>query len=1432
MNGIGALASRRTMCAVSPRQNYQTALIVCFLFSFFAASIVCAHNGSVAISSVVKNIEIDGKFGDWPEDVPWQSIGLNLYGDPESSDTDCVAEFRVGVDPVAMQLYVAVRVSDDSVIPKPTEGFSNWKTNDAAPIYLGMPKLSDNESITGTRSFSVLEHVIFYDPDGRAYSSECRFDLREANLEDLKSPFTVSFTAACIDKDNDGSFTTYFWSPEVDKAVSPNRRGDLIVCRADRGTVTGEMDDAESANLIGAILLDFEAVGNPLLKFRLRTNPGGNYTIQLPPGEYRRTGINVAPSKIRVEKNTTTIDQIDYRIPTSELVLLADHELPLRVTPGYDPILSKASGNAYFEMTKLNGLPDSRIRSISQDSEGALWLATESNLARFDGTRIRVYDESLASDVHAIWADEEHGRLWIAGTQQVGFIKDNQLTRFPLLKDRQANCIGPTHDERILIGTVSGLFLFDGETFEYHSQDQGLPNHLVTAVAADSKRGVTWIGTDQGLASFDGQSYQILNHNDGLADPRITSLFVDSQGILWVGTASSLYRYDGEFRLVRKHAEERIRYARSFTEMPDGTILVGNYEGTLRIPADYPVNDCELNVESIPCDAVFLDRDSQLWLGFEDGELRRQDQGLKKAYSSKNVHCSHLCSVGDHLWFLQVAPKKASKSWKAVKFDKASRHKVRGYPFPHKEDSDFAVTTFLATPNGAWAGTREHGVFQLIDGVWKQLELPAKSFTEVSSLYEDSRGRVWIATLRELYLLENDNISVQKIPGRPQSADILHVTESTNGFVAAATEEGIFVFEADSLVARYDESNILISNIVRGMVYDKDGVLWVTTFFGLQRIGEDGSRVFKSDDGLLDDKPGWFVQDWDDEFWCGSDAGVNRIAKRSGLVQYLLGKDGLGQCKISSVVADGESMWLAGEQGVWEYRRGSHRPRLAFDDIVTDESLGARDKIEITTDLKKVQFNFHAISLKDRQSGVIYEYRLADLDDAWKRTNETQATIDVPTAGTYRFEVRATDRDLFTSDTHSVEIKVSPPYGRLATQWGLIAACAGCVAFGMLYFARTRNEKQALARRVEERTAQLSDMERQLQQAQKMEALGTLASGVAHDFNNSLLAINGNAELALMSDSVAEKNELVSEVLSVTEQAADLTKSMLMFGGKTSSKKLVMDIRKSVLDAARMLRRTLPASIEFNCRVPGTPIYCEADLSQVQQVVLNLALNARDAMPHGGKLEIEVWESNGSAQLHVRDNGHGMSLETQDRIFEPFYTEKPRGKGTGLGLSVVHAIVEDHNGDVRVKSSVGESTEFTVTLPTKTTERVGETTQPTALIESRGRILIADDETTVLKMLAQALRQAGFDVDTCDNGLDFVRKFSADYDLVILDVDMPGKNGWDSLCEVRETNKHIAAIMISGLPNQSTQADERTTFIRKPFSLHEFTDTASTLLAR
>jgi two-component system, cell cycle sensor histidine kinase and response regulator CckA len=355
-------------------------------------------------------------------------------------------------------------------------------------------------------------------------------------------------------------------------------------------------------------------------------------------------------------------------------------------------------------------------------------------------------------------------------------------------------------------------------------------------------------------------------------------------------------------------------------------------------------------------------------------------------------------------------------------------------------------------------------------------------------------------------------------------------------------------------------------------------------------------------------------------------------------------------------------------------------------------------------------------------------------------------------------------------------------------------------------------------------------LESQLRQSQKLEALGQLAGGVAHDFNNVLAAIMGYAQLLLedLSPDDRQHHDL-AEIVRAAERAASITRQLLAFSRQQPFAAGPLDLVEVVHDLARMLRALLPATIALRVSPErGTPpIVVLADRSHIDQVIMNLVVNARDAMPDGGILSVHVRQvTTGEAQqvavLEVRDNGAGMSRDVLTHVFEPFFTTKPPGRGTGLGLSTVYGIVRQHSGSIDIDSIVGQGTTVTVRMPITTSGAAPITREPERVSAGGGgRVLVVEDETQVREVAERFLRRAGYDVLTAADGEAALAALTTNgpVDLVLTDSAMPGMRGEDLATAIGRVRPGLPVILMSGYTDPARPASKAVTaHIQKPFT--------------
>ncbi len=384
-------------------------------------------------------------------------------------------------------------------------------------------------------------------------------------------------------------------------------------------------------------------------------------------------------------------------------------------------------------------------------------------------------------------------------------------------------------------------------------------------------------------------------------------------------------------------------------------------------------------------------------------------------------------------------------------------------------------------------------------------------------------------------------------------------------------------------------------------------------------------------------------------------------------------------------------------------------------------------------------------------------------------------------------------------------------------------------------------------------------LEEQLRQSQKMEAVGQLAGGVAHDFNNLLTIVRGN--LDLLRDDVSlsrDAHELLDEVGRAAARAADLTRQLLAFGRKQTLRVSVFDLGETLTGIEPMLRRVIGANITLSADRDASATPVRADRGQLDQVVMNLVLNARDAMPAGGSIRLttrlvrvseartvalgDVMPAGAYAELAVADKGSGIASDDLSRIFEPFYTTKPVGQGTGLGLAMVHGIVRQSHGFIDVESARGIGTTMRLLFPVAVEGAVAKAAvQPPAVAPAptpgSQTILVAEDETAVRRLIKTLLRREGYTILEAANGreaLEIIGSHPGPIHLVVSDVMMPELTGTALSRELRKERPELPVLLISGYTTPEGLGEAELAgggFLGKPFTIDALSEAVRTAIA-
>jgi PAS domain S-box-containing protein len=427
--------------------------------------------------------------------------------------------------------------------------------------------------------------------------------------------------------------------------------------------------------------------------------------------------------------------------------------------------------------------------------------------------------------------------------------------------------------------------------------------------------------------------------------------------------------------------------------------------------------------------------------------------------------------------------------------------------------------------------------------------------------------------------------------------------------------------------------------------------------------------------------------------------------------------------------------------------------------------------------------------------------------------------------------VHPEDRPLLLAAFRQLEVQPSVRVGPL--RWGHGDANARWFEASLTAFEEDgRRRLLVVARDVGRRI----ELERELRQSHKMQAIGQLAGGAAHDFNNLLMAISGEAELLLRRKGLDENvRAALEQVLGATERGAELSRRLLALARPGPRERRLVDLNAVARGLEPILARLLGEDVELALELAPDLGAVRADAGEIEQMLLNLALNARDAMPSGGALRISTRAHGDVVELEVADSGGGIDALARERIFEPFYTTKKEGRGVGLGLFVVYSIVTDLGGAIRVDSALGAGARFTLTLPVASERLAARSAARLARLRGgHERILLVEDRRELLDLMRAALESEGYTVLVAMDGIEALALAAREpVDLVVTDVVMPRMGGRTLVRTLRETRPDLRALFVSGHPERAPEPSALAPgdrLLRKPFLLCDLCDAARAAL--
>jgi PAS domain S-box-containing protein len=933
------------------------------------------------------------------------------------------------------------------------------------------------------------------------------------------------------------------------------------------------------------------------------------------------------------------------------------------------------------------------------------------------------------------------------------------------------------------------------------------------------ENGDLWMGTERGLflrraVSLWTQAYPSEEH--------VNVVMRRANGDLWVGASDGLWvrEGEGEFAHIDSILGQPIASITALAEDHEGNVWVGSGE----------------NFEGALC--------------YHDGEWRRF--GKPDGLDAGMIHAIRLDASGG-VWFLGLHPNPFA--W--IEGPGAARYDGKAFVLwdvpaglPNGRVYDFAEG-----PDGAyWFGTYG-GLARFHEGDWSYWsEREGLRTNKIFALTVDPGGRVWFGHQRGgLGVLDGDDVRYYSVRDGLGGDDVWGVATDERGWVWITTHNGLSLFRDGALTSLGAETGLPNPRLW--------GVLPTEERVYVGTLG-DGLAVLEL--GLIDRRPP------EVDFLGTVVEGRNTVARWAPRAPGVA----VPSSEIATRFRLDQGPWsewdLSAEAALTELEPGRHRLEVQARGLLGDLS-GPIALPAFETPLpyyRRAAFVLPIAVLSASVlvlAGVLYarrrrysalrreRERLADLvenahdliylhDPDGGLTSLNPAACEV--FGLSREEFHGANlEELIAEDDRPrwralmAELRAGK---RLRTyELEVVSRTGTHVSLEVSSRALAGDGASMSVQNVARDVTRRRELESQLLQSQKMEAVGQLAGGIAHDFNNMLLVINGYSDLLLQSLPEDDaRRQRVEQIYRAGERAATLTRQLLAYSRKQVLRPEKLDLGGLVTDMGELLERVLSEDIELTIAIEEGATVVEADPVQLQQVVLNLVVNARDEMPQGGTLRIATarvqpapgLDANGSelVELSVTDTGGGMDEQTRERLFEPFFTTKEQGRGTGLGLSTVYGIVEQSGGRIEVESERDRGTTFRIRLPLVGVRAIDEpdtTLTPHRSEKDRAAaILLVEDESEVRSWLHDVLSEAGYEVLSADGGeaaLHMVEERRAPLDLLVTDVVMPGMSGPELARRLSARRAELEVLYVSGYTGEalaSRGAGERGLhLLQKPF---------------
>ncbi|MDX1984508.1 MAG: ATP-binding protein [Bryobacteraceae bacterium] len=1124
-------------------------------------------------------------------------------------------------------------------------------------------------------------------------------------------------------------------------------------------------------------------------------------------------------------------------------------------------------------------MPLARTRMAAQTPEGEIWVAGSfGDLMRFDGDRWTVLSGPtwpLVGAAGFVLPDRDRGLLVLSQTGQGFHLARDGTVRMTMEKSLPATIASAARDTggRLWLSTSKDLFYWQDSELKMWPNPGFGRIHRVVAGSADD----IWVAAAGGLFRVMRQGARTERYLEGTPVRGVAK----GAECVWAATGRGVFEIRGNqvnepawSREVNSHGE-----VQTLLEDRQHNLWLVLKSKIARVAGGKAEVLPLATVASLGPDVfleenrwAFEDHEGQIWFGLGlDGVLQVADSPFQTQGAGEGLP--------GMVW--NVLEDRAGRTWAGtaeglyVSGGSGWRRLTFGLP-------DGNPTAMMESRSGAiWATYPDWLIRLEPDRVLERIPTGRR----ISSMIELGDGVVLGASRKGgLVRIQQGKAEALSLTGQ-MCAQPRVLLAGRAGETFVGCYDGLYVIENGK--GRKIETGVN-RLIVTSLYLDRRGTLWMgSARSGLCRIRDGRIHWFRTREAGRADDVHAVMEDRRGYLWLSSDSGLRRVARREledaaegrGTPVYFQHFDIRAGLRDSEFQGGSQpAVWLAMDGAVWAPSRAGlvrinpdfrFRDQTPYVPVLSSLLLAGQplpvdeDRVSFASTAGRLSIDFR-IPIHSRPYTV--SYRLTGFDEQWA-TGSPGAPVTYTNLppGLYGLLVRAAPYGGEPGAPRKLlEIEVRPRF--FQRNWFyvlgamLLLACGG----GMVWFRgeAVRRRNRQLETEVRRRTAELETslrseqkamaaalarerdleltrerlqremeerraVEQQLAHAQKMESIDRLAGGVAHDFNNLLTVIFANVEMARISGGMPEAHAgILDEIELASKRASDLTRQLLTFARRQMVEPRVVDLNTLTAETSKLMRRLVGEDVELTMVLSPEPVVVKVDPGQFEQVLINLVVNARDALSGGGKICVETAVRGGEAILTVADTGCGMTAETVARIFEPFFTTKQKTGGTGLGLAICYGIVRQAGGEIRVQSRPGEGARFDVHLPLAS----GQLPAPSRGDSCRGvggdeTVLVVEDEGRVRDLMAASLSVLGYRVLTAANGEDAVRVAAAAgsaIDLVVADVVMPLMGGAEMAERLAVQMPGARVLYISGYTGDSGfRIGAGQGFLSKPFTMSE-----------